>query len=122
MKVYIAGNPNDSYRLIKNFMADLVRAGYDVFDWVTDFHNEKEKVCRPQVAIDEVQAVRDSDALVLFDSRVGYGMYVELGVALGLKKKVIVVAPYYQQIFYSHPGVVCVRDAASAFKLLEQWK
>jgi nucleoside 2-deoxyribosyltransferase len=76
----------------------------------TEFYSEAERI---QIAFDDVRDVVRADALVLLEpsplEKVPGGKFVEVGVALGLNKRVYVVGPRANMLMW-HPLVTCVAN------------
>ena len=110
MKVYVAGNPKHSLVKLLEVMGAVEAAGHTIsYDWLRRFPPKVEQTRRSIAELD-MKGVKEADALVLVDTQAqSWGMYVELGAALALGKKVAILHPGYQQVFYSLPQVhMCV--------------
>lgn len=97
MKVYLAGRFHE-----KDFMRnaqEMLRAkGHEIsWDWT------KHKNIRPypehleeaeEQASADIQGVKDCDIFILLSDEAGRGMYVELGVAVALQKKIFIVGEH----------------------------
>ena len=102
---------------VRGFAMALVRWGYDwTYDWTRQgsVQSAGETVIR-EVAMKEMNGIHDADVVfVLFPG--GRGTHVELGAAIALMKRVVIVPrmpePLMQDricAFYLHPGVEIVR-------------
>lgn len=117
MKVYVAGNFRERER-IRAVMDELERAGHVItHDWTGEGVTLPQR-SRQEIAIDDIQGVRDAEALVLVDAERGWGMYVEMGVAVALGLPIVVIQPLYDQVFYSLPQVKKVDSSAEAVEFL----
>lgn len=113
VKIYVAGNPkeHDLAGIIRRFEA----AGHEItFDWT----NLPPGMSRTQIAEADLAGVKAADVLVLIDPKQGWGCYVEMGYALGLAKRVLVVAPEYMQIFFHLRQVHVVQTVDTALEVL----
>lgn len=109
MNFYVSGKLGDT-GITKAVMEALKEAGHKItLDWTTipqlkpyDINAE----ASPAAAIDEANAVKEADVLVMIPHDKGIGMYVELGIALGfgIPVRVIVLGPS-RTIFFHHPLV-----------------
>lgn len=81
------------------------------YDWAKMY-----KRSIPPSPIDMLQAVRAADVIVVLLPG-GRGAHVELGVALGLHKKIILVQPSLENtiVFYKSPGIESVPTMEDAF-------
>lgn len=121
MKLYVAGNPNDSDGIgamrITHTMRQLRNAGHEItHDWTREVLNPRPS--RRSIAEADVRGVEAADALVLVDADRGWGMYVEFGIAVARRIPIIVIEPRYHQVFYSLPQVRLVMDVDGAIEAL----
>ncbi len=117
-EIYIAGKINHKEDMIKGFAEELEERGHHItLKWWEDEALEKPYLENDRSwyeALAMEQAVRVSDALVLFPEDNILGAAIELGIAIGDTTKpdreIVIVNPFErrQSIFYAHPAVVCV--------------
>jgi hypothetical protein len=116
MKVFIASHSQENARALKH---KLENAGYEVVSrWVTNDHKFSSGIGaysdaeREDLAVVDETDVRAADALVLIAEAEGVtvpgGKHVETGIAIGLRKPVIVVGRK-ENIFHWHPSISVVR-------------
>ena len=123
--VYVAGNPKTHRDQIRAFMDWVIcsaRYIYLTHDWLEDYEYTQQPVqdvreeCwdRACAAWDDLEGVKRANVVVAFDSEVNQGLTTEIGAALALDKRVIVIDPQRLQIFYYHPNVILVEDVGQA--------
>jgi nucleoside 2-deoxyribosyltransferase len=114
VKVFVSGKVGDEADARR--VMDILRAlGHDLtFDWTAIPHlqpYDDNADAAARAAVLEVRGVQEADALVLVAHERGVGMYVELGIALGLGKKVYVItAQPSRTMFFHHPLVTVLAD------------
>jgi hypothetical protein len=104
-KIYVASN---EVPRAKSVMKALISAGHTItFDWTLDIENEQEqdKIGKP---LKEREAVRECDVLVYLWKADQESARFEAGMAMGLKKKIIVVSGDHKAWFFALPEVVQV--------------
>ncbi len=103
MKIYVAGKDMNRARLV---MDELKTHGHTItYDWVARFDEGPTK----EKARDEAYAVETCDILVyLWEPNQESARY-EAGMAMGLKKK-IVVSGKSDAFFFQLPNVTCVES------------
>ena len=112
MKFYVSGKIGYEH-FPQQAMQSLVDAGHEItLNW-TELPNLKpyaENIRESALAaVAERSAVVDADVYVLLAHPNGVGMYIELGMALGLLRPVrIVTTDEYRSIFFCHPLVKVV--------------
>jgi nucleoside 2-deoxyribosyltransferase len=124
LNVYLAANGRE-IETTRKAMQAIRDAGHRItHDWTVGIENqrpadpvERERV-RQAAALADVAGIRAADVLVLLDHDKGFGMYVEMGVAIGLGKPVIVVDERYHQVFFSLPTVRLAETVEQAIALL----
>lgn len=101
-KIYVAANEVARAQAV---MKSLIDAGHTItFDWTIDIGpNEQED--KPIKALKEREAVRDCDILVYLWKDNQESARIEAGMAMGLRKPVVVVTDH-QAWFFSLPEVV----------------
>ncbi len=104
MKIYVAGKWSES-KYVKKVMEMLVARGHTItVDWTGHVHPDKSK----EYAIEDIQGVKDCDVLVacMWTSGVFYkGCWVEIGAALALDKKVVIIGHEVSSVFLGHPNI-----------------
>lgn len=116
MKVYVAAKWEERERA-RNFMRSVRLLGHVItHDWTHETDEGLSGAGRHRYlgscATSDLQAVRDCDVLVLLHNPQCRGAYVELGIALGLAKVVIVVgsprleSAEHLPVFYWLPSVL----------------
>lgn len=128
MKVYVSARfeQADEVRLIQE---KLKRASFEIaYDW-TQQKDVKEaqldQLGRQAYAMADFRGVQECDALILFHTvSGGQTKFVELGLALALGKKCIVVAgPGVKDcIFFYLPGIKIVESVENALLGLGHWR
>lgn len=124
MKVYVAGQLDDTGAVEHAYTA-LRAAGHAItYDWTTDAYLRDYPGHRAEAArraVNDIQGVIDADVFVLLsgNQRAGKGMYAELGAALALHKttgrpRIYLVGNLtHVSIFYFHPAVIYRPDIES---------
>lgn len=94
MKIYVASN---EVPRAKKVMHELVRVGHIItFDWTLDIENE---VQESNKALKEREAVRECDVLVYLWKENQESARFEAGMAMGLRKNIIVVTDHVAWFF-----------------------
>lgn len=111
MKFYIAGR-NSKRNEIKRMQNALINEGHQItVDWTDDKfirpYSEHKELSEKYAKL-SVDGVKQCDVFLIISDEAGMGMYVELGVAIALKKKVIVLGDK-NSMFYFYPGII-VKD------------
>ncbi len=102
-KIYVASN---EVPRAKEVMRALVQAGHTItFDWTIDIENQEGKA---EKALVEREAVRDCDILVYLWKANQESARFEAGMAMGLRKPVIVSAENHNAWFFALPEVTQV--------------
>jgi nucleoside 2-deoxyribosyltransferase len=120
MKFFVSGKVGDD-NITKTVMKALKNAGHEItFDWTTIEHlrpyDENATACR-DAAVSESRGVKNADVLVIIAHNKGIGMYVELGIAIGLGIPIRVVTKVESQtMFFHHPLVKKVSDIDEVIK------
>lgn len=99
----------------------MVDAGIDVIsDWTErEEDSDKNPNTQRDAAIIDMQQVRDCDALVLLSMKTrSEGKASEMGMAMALGKRIILVGPREGNVFYNHPMVEQVDTVWDAITLL----
>jgi len=112
MKFFVSGKVGAEGEA-KALMAALESAGHEiVFDWTRIRHlrpyDENSGASR-EAACKEARGIKDADVLVILAHEKGVGMYVELGIAIGVGIPVRVVTDVESRsMFFHHPLVTRV--------------
>lgn len=72
-----------------------------------------------EIAIKEILAVDQCDVLVFVSSDKVLGAAIELGMALGTEKKIVVFRPIRESIFWYAPNVVIIEQKATLLDYLK---
>jgi nucleoside 2-deoxyribosyltransferase len=124
MKVYVSGTSKRA-ELANEVMQRLQDAGHEItFDWTIDIPNEgdmdaEEMARRAEMAINAVKAA-DAVVLLITKEMRGVGSMVEIGVALG-NDKVVLVAELeegFNHFFSFHPNVWRAHSMTGVMKQL----
>ena len=119
MKFFVSGkvgHENDAKKLM-----DLLRkAGHEItFDWTTISHlrpYDANVAASREAAVLEASGVKDADVLVVVADDRGVGMFVELGIAIGVGIPVrIINNKESRSMFFHHPLVRQVKDMEEIF-------
>ncbi len=104
MKIYVAGKWSES-KGVKKVMEMLESRGHIItLDWTGHVHPDKSK----EYAIEDIKGVRECDVLVacMWTPDIFYkGCWVEIGAALALDKKVVIIGHEVSSVFLGHPNV-----------------
>jgi hypothetical protein len=128
MKVFVSGQIED-IESVRRVQAEFIVAGHEItHDWTTNEGSAKMLGSREAKldnleesknrAVNDTKGVVDSDVYVICtdNEKVGKGMYVEMGVALGLcvkygtPKIYLLGSMNHMTIFYLHPAIVHVNS------------
>lgn len=109
MKFFVSGKLGfeENAREAMNALRD---AGHQItFDWTDIEHlrpyDENILACR-ELSVRESNGVKQADLLVIIAHNEGVGMYIELGIAIGLGIPVrVVTSEESQSLFFHHPLV-----------------
>lgn len=120
MKFFVSGKvgvQNDA----KSAMKTLQDAGHQItFDWTTIEHlrpYDKNSSASREAAIQESRGVKDADVLVIIAHNKGVGMYVELGIAIGVGIPIRIVTDVESRsMFFHHPLVKRVNSIDEVIK------
>jgi nucleoside 2-deoxyribosyltransferase len=120
MKIYLAGKWQDRKR-IAQLSKDLIELGHSItWPWfIKESRNSVGSLC----AIRDIRGVREADTCIfLFDvpiARKGKGTFSELGMAIALNKRVIVVGKHGDKcVFMDYPLNERYPDWKTALKKL----
>lgn len=105
-KVYVASNEVERARKV---MQELVAAGHTItFDWTSDIEkgSEQDPIGKP---LQEREAVVECDVLVYLWKDNQESARFEAGMAMGLRKKVIVVTDH-KAWFFALPEVIQIKS------------
>lgn len=109
MKFFVSGKAGDD-GATKALMEALRNSGHEItFDWTTIEHlrpYDKNAIACRETAISESCGVEKADVLVIVAHDKGVGMYVELGIAIGVGIPIRVVTKVESRtMFFHHPLV-----------------
>ncbi|MFA7193804.1 MAG: hypothetical protein WC087_02725 [Candidatus Paceibacterota bacterium] len=102
LKIYVASNEVDR---AKKVMQELINAGHTItFDWTVDIElgENQDKIGKP---LKEREAVVECDVLVYLWKEDQESARFEAGMAMGLRKKIIVVTDH-KAWFFALPEVI----------------
>jgi hypothetical protein len=136
MKIFVSGQIED-IEYVRKVQAEFINAGHEItHDWTTNETGAKMLGSREaklenlyesrKRATNDINGVVDSEVYVICtdNEKVGKGMYVEIGAALGLNAKFnvpriyLVGAMNHMSIFYLHPAVIKVDKVSDILKSL----
>ena len=113
MKIYVAGNELERARSVMDAL--MQQSHMITYDWVSVIESGPSK----EKAIEEAEAVRNSDLLVFLWGPTQESARYEAGMAMGLKKPVV-VSGKKDVFFFQLPNVHCVdTDEAIIAKVQE---
>ena len=128
MKVYVAARFEQAAE-VKKIYDKLKRASFVIScDWTIHRNVEEaglDGLGKQAYAVDDINGVQTCDALLLLHTvSGGQGKFVELGAALALNKKCIVIkkAPAKDCIFFYLPDITVVEGVEEALLALEKWR
>lgn len=102
-KIYVAGK---NLERAKRVMDMLRSAGFEItFDWVADIDNETDPEGKARA---ERDAVIEADVLVYLWEADQESARYEAGMAMGLRKPMVVSGPHSKRWFLSLPEIECV--------------
>ena len=109
MKFFVSGKVGDD-NITKMVMEALKNAGHEItFDWTTIKHlrpYDKNAAASRDAAVSESRGVKNADVLIIIAHDKGIGMYVELGIAIGVGLPIRVVTKVESRtMFFHHPLV-----------------
>ena len=116
MKFFVSGKVGDEEN-VRNAIQELRNNGHQItFDWTQISHlrpYDQNVSHSREAAIKETEGVKSADVLVLLACKNGVGMYVELGMAIGLNIPIrIVTKEESRSMFFHHPLVKKVKGLA----------
>jgi hypothetical protein len=122
MKFFVSGKVGDD-ATTKTVMKALENAGHEItFDWTTIEHlkpYDKNATASREAAISESSGVKNADVLVIIAHDKGVGMYVELGIAIGVGIPIRVVTKTESRtMFFHHP---LVKKVSSIDEVIEEF-
>src|SRR5437868_3625192 len=95
MKLYIAGKFSEK-SLIKEAMISAINDGHTItHDWTLVESEQDDRERLSSSSVRDIKAVQDCECLLIMFTDVKYayrGTFTELGCALGLNKKVIIIS------------------------------
>ena len=104
MKVYVAGKWSERSK-VRELMNAFELYGHEVTcDWT-----KHEDPCKSEeYSVEDINAIKECDVLIAYmpSANVFYkGAWVEIGAALALDKKVIIIGNKVSSVFLSHPNI-----------------
>lgn len=126
MKIYVGGKYQDA-SIIRENIYDLIDVGYTVtHDWTSVEQHDRGYSALGKYAQYDIEGVSESDIVILImdDPEYAYrGTFTELGCALGLDKRIIIVNPHensycMSNCFYHHPSIIHVKTWSDVFRYL----
>ena len=126
MRIYVAAKlREDVVGSVRALYARLRALGHVItHDWTqSDAPAEATAEFWTRCAVGDAQGVESADAVIVLHHDKGKGLFVELGMAIALRKKVIAVGNFAHSpealcIFYWAPGVIRVSDEDAALAAL----
>lgn len=133
MKIYVAGKWNDS-QTINEVQNILISQGHSItHDWtknegsknITEMTNEEKIEFKRNCADLDIEGVKNCDLLIAIMNDPSYayrGTFTEIGCALGLSKKVIIVCPDESYLccsncFFYHSNIIHVKTIEDVWLL-----
>ena len=124
--VYVA-SATEQYALVEHYIDRLRLAGIEIsFEWTPDYKAGGFKpdaklsdIHRRYIAKMDARGVRDADLVWVMTPEVkehGCGMWVEMGIAIALSKRVVVSGPLAKRTVFSELAEVCFTTHEEAFK------
>jgi hypothetical protein len=122
VKFFVSGKIGEESN-VKQAIEILRESGHDVtFDWTSIPHlrpYEENADAARDAAIQESQAVKNSNVLLLIPHEKGVGMYVELGIAIGVGIPIrIITTSESNTMFFHHP---LVKKVSSLIDVIEEF-
>ena len=124
MKIYVAAKFEEK-ELVRGVHGRLAKMGHEVtHDWTKEDLGKRTGVSAysylREAAIHDVEGVRNAQLLFLINHPQGFGLMVELGVAIGFDIPTIVVNPGAREtpFFYMH-NIVCVDTVEEGLAYVE---
>jgi hypothetical protein len=118
--VYVAGKWSEREKARK-VMKELNDRGYAIaVDWTTHEHPDMFK----EYVLEDIEAIKSSDILLacMWNKNIFYkGAWIEIGVALGLDKKIIIIGEEVSGIFLSHPNISIAKDLETAIEKIDDY-
>jgi nucleoside 2-deoxyribosyltransferase len=123
MKFYIASS-FDYKEEVKKIVQFLKEHSHSI---TTDWTNHKplkpyskNKELSKEYVIEDIKGVEECDVFILLSDKKGSGMYIELGVAMELKKNIFVVGKQNESsMFFFHPLIKRRTSIDEVFKELK---
>jgi NADH dehydrogenase/NADH:ubiquinone oxidoreductase subunit G len=126
-KIYVAASFEQAHSVKKAYEV-LRNAGHEIaYDW-TDHRataniesDEEREALRRQYAQEDVAGVENATVyILLLGDRASTGAHIELGIALGARKRIFIVTKNpTDQLFYRHPRVEIVPSLQAVIKRLK---
>ena len=116
MRIYLAGKWEEA-AVIKQYADELRFLGHTItMPWFEDHVNGQEDLAQSAIE-DEAGIVNAEMAIFIFEKSLPYaGSYTELGIAIALRRRIVIVGPAADRnVFVNHP---CVEKVDSWTKLI----
>lgn len=118
--MYVAGKWSERER-IEKVLEELRDRGYTItVDWTTHVDPDMFK----EFVLEDIEGIKNSDILLacMWTKNIFYkGAWIEVGIALGLDKRIIIIGEEVKGIFLSHPNVTVVKDLETAINKLDEY-
>lgn len=118
MKLYIAGKWSEREEIKKIMEMFELRGHIITVDWTNHIHSTKSK----EYAIEDIQGVKDCDVLIAYMKTPGIfykGCWVEIGAALALDKRVIIIGHEVSSVFLGHPNIHVFNSKEEALSFID---
>lgn len=120
MKFFVSGKVGVENNA-KSAMKTLQDAGHQItFDWTTIEHlkpYDKNASASREAAVQESQGIKNADVLILITHNKGIGMYIELGIAIGIGIPIrIITNVESRSMFFHHPLIKKVNNIDEVIK------
>lgn len=117
IQVYVASRFTN-WRAVEALRTILVDEGYAVSSSWARLAGQPEGTIARDEAMTDVAEVREADVVVVIPATGVRGTLLEMGLAMGMGKPVIVMPGPLDHIFYEHPYWVHAADAEDLLRLL----
>lgn len=124
MKIYIAAK-FENKTVVRRLHSILRDKGYEItHDWTTEELGDRTGVeatsyLRRCAELD-VKGVRDADIVLLINDPKGFGLMVELGIAIAERTPVVVIGANLRDTpFFYLDNVICAHDERDAMRVID---
>jgi nucleoside 2-deoxyribosyltransferase len=126
MRVYVASKFEEKERA-RHVMEVLWNMGHTVtHDWTNEVPYAAGDPQGPgyyrKCAEADVKGVDTADVIIVLSHPEGKGMFVEMGIAIGMGIPIIAVGPHWNAIFYELSLVTKVGTIEAAYVMLEEYR